>query len=213
MRKVSTGWHGELEHLKIETRLIGDSQALSKTGYVTHPTYFNFLSENFVWRNSLTRSSGKWCVIRVYKKTTYRSFTQLDLSNWQIRNYSSVQFLCQILRGNTLEVGTKSIPSVPSVSHSWGSVPSGKEVQTQILSLFTRNVLNSSGNYVFRIVYLSSCNHVDQVGGCPHNLQSSWQRHQECLVLGMYPDLPSLPSHCSIDSWGIISWFAPPFFW
>ncbi len=35
----------------------------------------------------------KWCIIRVYKKSTYKSFTQLHLSNWPIRNYSSVQFL------------------------------------------------------------------------------------------------------------------------
>ena len=57
------------------------SEAPSKTGYVSYPIFFNFLSENFIWRKSLTRSSGKWCVIRVYKKSTYRSFTQLHLSN------------------------------------------------------------------------------------------------------------------------------------
>ena len=53
------------------------------------------------------------------------------------------------------------------------SVPTGKEVQTQILTLFTRNVLNSSVNYVFRNVHLSSGTRLGQVGGCPHNLPSS----------------------------------------
>ncbi len=68
-----------------------------------------FLSPNFIWRKILTRR-GKWCVIRVYKKTTYRKFSQLHLINWPIRNYSSVQFLWQTLSGNTLTVGTRSIP-------------------------------------------------------------------------------------------------------
>ena len=82
------------------------------------------------------------------------------------------------------------------------SVPTEKEVQTQILSLFTRNVLNSSVNYVFRNVHLISGSRLGQVGGgCPHNLPSSWQRQQGCLVIGMYPDLPSLPFHCSLVLW------------
>jgi hypothetical protein len=63
----------------------------------------------------------RWCIIRVYKKTTYKSFTQLHLTNWPIRNYSSVQFLLQTLSGNTLVVGTKSIPSVSSVANHTGS--------------------------------------------------------------------------------------------
>jgi hypothetical protein len=53
----------------------------------------------------------------VYKRTTYKRFTQLHLSNWPIRNYSSIQFLLQTcfrpllqtLSGNTLSVGTKNI--------------------------------------------------------------------------------------------------------
>ncbi len=32
------------------------SQTPSKTGYVTHPTFFNFLSENFIWRKATDRS-------------------------------------------------------------------------------------------------------------------------------------------------------------
>ncbi len=69
---------------------------------------------------SLTRN-GKWCGIRFYEKTTYRSFTQLHLSNWPIRNYSSVQFLRQTLPGNTQAVGTKNIPSVSSEAKHTGS--------------------------------------------------------------------------------------------
>ncbi len=63
----------------------------------------------------------KWCIMRVYKKTTYKRFTQLHLSNWPIRNYFSVQFLMQTLSGNTLVVGTKSIPSVSSAAKHTGS--------------------------------------------------------------------------------------------
>ena len=92
-----------------------------KQGMSRIPLSSIFLSENFIRLKSLTRSSGKWYVIRVYKKTTYRIFTQLYLRYWPIRNYSSVQFLCQTLSGNTLEVRTKSIPSVPSVWNTWGS--------------------------------------------------------------------------------------------
>ncbi len=43
-------------------------QEPSKTGYVTYPTFFNFLSENFIWRKSLTRSRWKWCVIRFTRR-------------------------------------------------------------------------------------------------------------------------------------------------
>ncbi len=49
--------------------------------HVTHPTFFNFLFRKFYLTENLTRN-GKWCVIRVYKKTTYRSFTQLHLSKF-----------------------------------------------------------------------------------------------------------------------------------
>ena len=96
------------------------SQAPWKQGMSRTPISSIFLSPNFIWRKSLTRS-GKWCGIRFYEKTTYRSFTQLHLSNWPIRNYSSVQFLRQTLPGNTLAVGTKSIPSVSSAAKHTGS--------------------------------------------------------------------------------------------
>jgi hypothetical protein len=59
--------------------------------------------------------------IQLQMKTTYKSFSQLHLSNLLIKNYSSVQFLLQTLSGNTLSVGTKSIPSVSSEAKNTGS--------------------------------------------------------------------------------------------
>ena len=63
------------------------SQAPWKQGMSHTPLSSIFLSPNFIWRKNLTRR-GKWYVIRVYKKMTYRNFTQLQLINWPIKNPS-----------------------------------------------------------------------------------------------------------------------------
>ncbi len=76
----------------------------------------------------------------------------------------------------------------------------------------SHDVLDSSGNYFFWDEHLSSVSRLERVRGCPHNLSSSWQRQQGCLVLGLNRDLPSLPSHCSgcLVNFFLIS--PPPFF-
>ncbi len=39
-----------------------------------------------------------------------------------------------------------------------------------------KDVLNSPVNYFFWNEYLNSASRLERVGGCPHNLSSSWQR-------------------------------------
>jgi hypothetical protein len=82
---------------------------------------------------------------------------------------------------------------------------------------FQQRFLNPSSNDFFWNVHLSIGSRLERVGGCPHNLSSSWQRQQGSLVCTKSFPVLDLPILTLVGRWiffqEIIFWLIRDQYW